>query len=468
MKFRHYFASLVLCLFCLASCESPAATCIPEASANAFGTNSSGCQSQVCSGQTLDCNNSPDDGCEVNGAGDVNNCGSCGFKCPTPTVGEATCTDGICGSTICGSRYKDCNASTADSCETDTYRDANNCGGCGIVCQGGSNAVGVCVQGKCQLSCQGLYLNCNGDPSDGCEVNGASDLTNCGNCGNTCTKVGATTPACSAGSCGSTACTGSFRTCKAGPVDGCETDTATSAANCGTCGKICPAIANGTPGCAASNCGIGSCNNGFDNCDGNITNGCETNINTSIAHCSGCGKPCPTYANASAKCTTGMCGMGACNAGYLDCNMNSMDGCEKNGNNDNNNCGQCGKVCTSPQFCSNGTCITDPCVNYGGTRLIINPNIRVCNTAVTWGNWNAAQIPAPWTVCTITQWASYAPAVTPSSLGLGTLWINNSSCGAGYHREVFVGIVMNDPNCYNGTSCCHADSNLYQFAVCSP
>ena len=160
--------------------------------------------------------------------------------------------------------------------------------------------------------------------------------------------------------------------------------------------------------------------------------------------------------------------MGACNAGYLDCNMNSMDGCEKNGNNDNNNCGQCGKVCTSPQFCSNGTCITDPCVNYGGTRLIINPNIRVCNTAVTWGNWNAAQIPAPWTVCTITQWASYAPAVTPSSLGLGTLWINNSSCGAGYHREVFVGIVMNDPNCYNGTSCCHADSNLYQFAVCSP
>ena len=138
-----------------------------------------------------------------------------------PTVGEATCTDGICGSTICGSRYKDCNASTADSCETDTYRDANNCGGCGIVCQGGSNAVGVCVQ-ACASCCQGLYLNCNGDPSDGCEVNGASDLTNCGNCGNTCTKVGATTPACSAGSCGSTACTGSFRTCKAGPVDGCE------------------------------------------------------------------------------------------------------------------------------------------------------------------------------------------------------------------------------------------------------
>ncbi|MFO0623874.1 MAG: hypothetical protein U0745_20980 [Polyangia bacterium] len=469
MRFIRYYAALLLGVLCLASCQDSMSICSTDLSGStSVMIDGSGCQSLQCVGAQLDCNQNATDGCETNVLGDVNNCGSCGYKCATPAVGEATCENGVCGVTTCSARYKDCNGNTADSCETDTNRDANNCGGCGNVCGGGANAVGVCVQGKCQLSCQGLYLDCDGDAANGCEVNGASDLANCGNCGNACTKVGATTPACSAGSCTSTVCTGAYRTCKAGPVNGCETDTATNAGNCGTCGKVCGAVANGVAGCAASNCGIASCNANFDNCDGVLANGCEINTSTNIAHCGGCGKACPAYANAVAQCKTSACSMGACNAGYLDCNMNSTDGCEKNGNNDNNNCGQCGKVCASPQFCSGGNCITDPCINYGGTRLIVNPNIRICNTGVGWGKWDPALIPAPWTVCTIPQWASYAPSSSPQSLGLGTLWINNSSCGTGYHREVYVSYPMNDANCYNGSSCCHADSNLYQFAVCSP
>ena len=467
MRFISYCVALAVAVLCLSSCEDSVSNCATPTAANS-ATDGSGCQSLVCTGDNLDCNSNTADGCETNVAGDINNCGSCGYKCAAPSVGEATCIAGQCGVTTCGSRYKDCNSNPADSCETDTFRDASNCGGCGTVCSAGANAVGVCVQGKCQLSCQALYLDCNGDASDGCETNGASDLANCGNCGNVCTKVGATTPACSAGSCSTTACTGSFRTCKAGPVDGCETDTAVSASNCGTCGKVCPAIANGTPGCAASNCGIGSCNANFDNCDGNVTNGCETNITTSIAHCSACGKACPTYSNAASQCVASACSMGSCKAGFGDCNMKDTDGCEINTNTDKNNCGVCGKVCPGVQFCSNGTCVSDPCINYGGTRVTLNANAKVCNTATVWGGWNAALIPAPWTVCTLTQWPLYAPAVTPSSLGLGTLWINNGSCAAGHHREVFVAYNMNDANCYNGSSCCHADSNLYQFVVCSP
>jgi hypothetical protein len=164
-----------------------------------------------------------------------------------------------------------------------------------------------------------------------------------------------------------------------------------------------PGVANGTPGCTASNCGIASCNANFANCDGNVTNGCEANTTTNIAHCSGCNKPCPNYANANAQCMAGICSMGSCRAGFNDCNMNSTDGCEINTNTDKNNCGKCGTVCPGAQFCSLGNCISDPCVSYGGTRLTVNANIKVCNTPVTWGSWNPALIPAPWTVCTLTS-----------------------------------------------------------------
>lgn len=374
MKFLNYYVALALGVICLSSCEASVSECttagMTEANQAASG---SGCQSLVCTDQNLDCNNNAGDGCETNVSGDVNNCGSCGYKCATPSVGEATCIDGVCGVTTCGARYKDCNGNATDSCETDTFRDASNCGGCGTVCAAGTNAVGVCVQGKCQLSCQGLYLDCNGDASDGCETNGASDLGNCGNCGNVCSKVGATTPACSAGSCTSTMCTGSFRTCKAGPVDGCETDTAVSASNCGTCGKVCAAVANGTPGCAASNCGIGSCNANFDNCDGNVTNGCETNITTNIAHCSGCGKACPNYANASAKCAASVCSLGTCNSGFANCDMADANGCEINTNTDVKNCGVCGKTCAANELCVAGVCSAN-CRVVAGIRWCFNPN----------------------------------------------------------------------------------------------
>ena len=358
MRFLSHYAGLLFVIATLASCQDSMQTCSTDLSGVLTEQgDGSGCQSMQCEGAQLDCNQNASDGCETNVLGDVNNCGSCGYKCATPAVGEAICENGVCGVTTCSARYKDCNGNAADSCETDTNRDAMNCGGCGNVCGAGANAVGVCVQGKCQLSCQGLYLDCDGDAANGCEVNGASDLANCGNCGNVCSKIGATTPACSAGSCGSTVCTGSYRTCKAGPVNGCETDTATSVGNCGTCGKACPAVANGVAGCAASNCGIASCNANFDNCDGAVANGCEINTSTNIAHCGGCGKACPTYANASAQCKASACSLGTCNAGFANCDMNDANGCEINTNTDKNNCGQCGKVCAATESCYNGTCL---------------------------------------------------------------------------------------------------------------
>ena len=120
-------------------------------------------------------------------------------------------------------------------------------------------------------------------------------------------------------------------------------------------------------------------------------------------------------------------------------------------------------------------CVNDPCSGYGGTRVAVNANIRVCQTTMTWGAWNPALIGGGWQVCTLAQWASYAPAETPMAAGVGsayntgTIWINNSSCGAGAHHEVYYAYNMNDATCYNGSNCCWSDNGYsLPIAICSP
>jgi len=355
MKLLKCSAGLALCALLLAACDPPTASCDPALGSSGDGTSTS-CQTLMCTGSMADCKNGAADGCETDTGTDINNCGGCGSKCPTPANGEAECVAGVCGVATCGSRYKDCNTASADGCEVDTFRDANNCGGCGIQCQGGTHAAGVCILGKCQLACQALYLDCNGDPTDGCETNGANDLANCGNCGNPCTQVGATTPACSAGSCDSTMCTGTNRTCQKGPIDSCEIDTGIDVSNCGACGKQCGNVANGTPGCANSNCGIKGCNTGFSDCDALVATGCEINTTNDLKNCSACGNSCPTPLNGSPSCVNSMCGLGACNKGFADCDKNPGNGCEINTNTDTNNCGVCGMACSAGSSCTAGQC----------------------------------------------------------------------------------------------------------------
>jgi hypothetical protein len=114
------------------------------------------------------------------------------------------------------------------------------------------------------------------------------------------------------------------------------------------------------------------------------------------------------------------------------------------------------------------TCTDNPCASYGGVRVAINANISICQASVTWGTWNPALIPSPWTVCTVSQWAAYAPAGSPASYGLASIWINNNSCGLGSHHEVYVTYPMNMAACYDGGNCCWGDSTALQFAICRP
>lgn len=51
-------------------------------------------------------------------------------------------------------------------------------------------------------------------------------------------------------------------------------DTSAEPTSCGACGRTC-VIANATPGCAGGECTLGTCRDGFLDCDGNLANGCE-------------------------------------------------------------------------------------------------------------------------------------------------------------------------------------------------
>jgi hypothetical protein len=64
----------------------------------------------------------------------------------------------------------------------------------------------------------------------------------------------------------------------------------------------CPARANATPVCAAGACAQ-VCAAGFGDCDGDATNGCESNLQTSATSCGRCGNACAAG---------GMCRAGAC------------------------------------------------------------------------------------------------------------------------------------------------------------
>jgi hypothetical protein len=78
-------------------------------------------------------------------------------------------------------------------------------------------------------------------------------------------------------------------------------------------------------------------------------------------NCGACGAPCRALPNASASCSAGNCLLGACNAGFADCNHNPIDGCEVDLASDGSNCNACGNVCPlNNPFCNQGVCGQSP------------------------------------------------------------------------------------------------------------
>ncbi|MGE3671949.1 MAG: hypothetical protein AB7K71_19925, partial [Polyangiaceae bacterium] len=152
---------------------------------------------------------------------------------------------------------------------------------------------------------------------------------------------------------------------------------------------------------AKTECGANACNyvcrDGYGDCDGNASNGCETklvdpkhcgscttacgtgqlcsetagcvsacqapeaecdgaclNVNTSPLACNGCGPACSAPDHGYAICTLDGCDF-ACDAGFTKCGVSCVDT-----QADANSCGACGKTCSAPlggiAWCDTGNC----------------------------------------------------------------------------------------------------------------
>jgi hypothetical protein len=350
----------------------------------------------------------------------INDCGACGAACNAPNNNAvATCTDATprCGF-VCRedatARYATCSDGVV--CGTNLYRDVKNCDTCGNNCNEfgvipadrGTRTCRLTASGKaeCVTECKtsaGFVLvgtspydkratcvpmfekgSCGAPPQEGASPVACSDYKASGQTTvNECCAEGGGDPYQCATTCehgdlsraGKCTCVYDCPTnhgnCNGLMSDGCEP--LTSDAHCGACGNACiperhPQFLNAaTLKCATNSflnhsaCTLGTCLHGWGTCDGDSSNGCETNLTNNRSHCGACGNSCDNATRppnvARLDCASSSCSViAACNTGWGDCDGAFANGCEASLKSDDLNCGACGNECTEGFVCKSGKC----------------------------------------------------------------------------------------------------------------
>lgn len=202
------------------------------------------------------------DGCVSNTS--VASCGSSCTPCPTPANGTATCNGTSCGIT-CNPGYHPCGGSCVSNTSVET------CGTSCTPCMGiPSNSQRSCDGTACGFTCNTGFHRCDGI----CQSNTSLDA--CGTSCVSCPGVSNAVRTCDGTACGFR-CLAGHGDCNGRVEDGCETDTSGDVNNCGVCGHVCSTPAHSTPGCFSRVCNA-ACEFGYLDCDGTLTNGCESHV----------------------------------------------------------------------------------------------------------------------------------------------------------------------------------------------
>ncbi|MEZ4394039.1 MAG: hypothetical protein R3A48_23440 [Polyangiales bacterium] len=347
----HTLTDVAHCGGCGLRCEArPNATVSCEAGRCAF----------ACAPGFADCDGVADNGCEVDLQTDVTRCGACGNACSPPN-GTAACVAGRCAVAACATGFGDCDGNASNGCEADLRSATAHCGGCGNACPARPNAFPGCLAGRCVASCVTGSQDCDGDESNGCEADLRVSLDHCGACGRPC-RPARGVGVCAMGACRVASCDPGFADCDGDPSNGCEVSLQSDVSHCGACGSAC-SVSGGTPVCVGAVCGLGMCAAGRGDCDGNSGNGCETDLATAASHCGACGNAC-ALPNATASCAGGRCAVASCDAGFADCDGNPSNGCEVNLRADARHCGACQSACAPANgagACVSGRCAVASC-----------------------------------------------------------------------------------------------------------
>lgn len=282
------------------------------------------CTDGVCAEATCD------DGVANGGEPDVDcggpSCARCedGRRCASLEDCESRiCVDGLCVPPSCTDGHLngdevdvDCGGPCAPCVAGQACRDANDC----------ARHLG-CRANRCEGCVEG-YFDCDGDVATGCEVSGLDDPANCGGCATGCSGAHMASVTCGAGACtgvcevGWDDCNGDRRT------DGCEQDVHGDVANCGSCGNVCD-FANAQASCATGRCQMGACAQGFEDCNLDTGDGCESELAADVYNCGGCGRSCAVQLpNSVSTCVAGGCHFVECLPGFTDLDGNPGNGCE--------------------------------------------------------------------------------------------------------------------------------------------